>query len=56
MRMLRIIAAIFLLAALVCTIFFDGVIGNIALLVLAILLIINIIINTPDYRKRFMKK
>ncbi len=56
MRMLRIIAAIFLLAALVCTIIFDGVIENIALFVLATILIINLIINAVDYRNRFMKK
>ncbi len=56
MSILRILAAILLLSALVCTIIFDGVIESIALFVLATILIISLIINAVDYRKRFMKK
>lgn len=55
-QILRISAAILIAVALGCTILFDGVVESIGLIVLAIFLIINVIINVSDYRKRFFKK
>jgi len=55
-HILRISAAILMALALGCTIFCNGVVESIGLIVLAIFLVINVIINAKDYRDRFLKR